>query len=78
MDQGVRDRNGLVLAEPAQADLERGPGLGEALVQLGQLAELVYPRESGEPFRIDLVDPGQYLAEAGGSVAIERRVTSLA
>ena len=76
VDQGVRDRRGLVLAEPAQADLERGPGLGEPLVQLGQLAEGVHPREPGEPVRIDPVDPGQHLAEAarqlgpGGGVRV--------
>ena len=76
VDQGVRDRSGLVLAEPAQADLERGPGLGEALVQLGQLAQCVDVREPGERSRIDLVDPGQHLAEAarqpgaGGGVGV--------
>jgi len=62
--QRLHDGQGLVLAEPAQPDLQRGPGLGEAPVQLGELAKRVHPRESGERFRIDLVDPGQYLAEA--------------
>ena len=74
--QGVRDGSGLVLAEPAQADLERGTGLGEALVQLGQLAERVDPRQSGDLVWVDLVDPGQHLAEAarqpgaGGGVGV--------
>ena len=76
MDDGVRDRSGLVLAEPAQPDLERGPGLGEAVVQLGQLAQCIDMRETGQPVRIDLVDPGQHLAEAvrqpgaGGGVGV--------
>ena len=58
------------------ADLERGPGLGEALVELGQLAERVYVRESGDLVRVDPVDPGQHLAEAarqpgtGGGVGV--------
>ena len=76
VDDGVRDRSGPVLAEPAQPDLERGPGLGEAVVQLGQLAERVDMRETGQLVRIDLVDPGQHLAEAvrqpgaGGGVGV--------
>ena len=44
--QRVRGGSGPVLGEPAQADLEGGPGLGEGLVQAGQLAERVDPGQA--------------------------------
>ena len=76
MHQGVRDGCGLVLAEPAQPHLQGRPGLGEAVVEPGQLAERVDVRESGDLVRVDPVDPGQHLAEparqpgTGGGVGV--------
>ena len=64
VDQRVRGRSGPVLGEPAQADLERGPGLGEGLVQLRQLAERVEVGQARDRIGIDLMDPGQDLPEA--------------
>jgi hypothetical protein len=62
--QRVRGGSGPVRGEPAQADLECGPGLGEALVQPGRLTERVDPRQPRNGIGIHPVDLGQDLSEA--------------
>jgi len=64
VDQRVRHGRRFMLGQPAQADLQRGPGLGEALVKTGQLAERVHPGQAGDLFGIYLMDPGQDLPQA--------------
>ncbi len=62
--QGVRRGSGPVLGEPAQADLEGGPGLGEGVVQAGQLRERVEVGQVRHLIGVDLMDPGQDLPQA--------------
>ena len=49
--------------EPPQADLKRGPRLGEVLVQPDRLAERVDPGQARDRIGIYPVDPGQDLPE---------------
>ena len=62
--QSVRRGSGPVLGQPAQADLEGGPGLGEGLVKAVQLAERIGVGQARHRVGIDLVDPGQDLPQA--------------
>jgi hypothetical protein len=62
--QRVRGGSGPVRGEPAQADLERGPGLGEAFIQPGYLTKRVDPRQPWNRTGIHPVDLGQDLPEA--------------
>ena len=50
-----------MLGEPPQADLKRGPRLGEVLVQPERLAERVDPGQARDRIGIYPVDPGQDL-----------------
>ena len=61
--QRVSDRSGLVLGQPAQPDLDRGPGLAVSGVHPGQLAEGVVAGQARDDAGIDVVDPGQDLPE---------------
>ncbi len=72
--QSVRRGRRPVAGEPPQADLERGPWLGEALVEPGHLAECVDPAQAGDGPGIHLVDPGQDLTETARETGPDGRV----